>query len=335
MKKQKLIDRVVVQAAAGNGGNGCVAFRREKYVPRGGPSGGDGGRGGHVIFRGSKDEDSLIDLHFAPLLRAEHGEPGGSQEMHGRNGRDLTVLVPCGTEVWDEDTGEMVGDITSDGQELQVARGGKGGLGNVHWVSSTHQVPMEHTPGVEGQARKLRLELKLLADIGLVGLPNAGKSSLVSVLTNAHPKIAAYPFTTLNPAIGTLKLPDYRSLRIADIPGLIEGAHAGAGLGHAFLRHVERSRALVLVIDMAGTDGRNPVDDYRTLVGELKLYRKELAKWPMIVAANKMDLPEATGFLREFRRRVRGRTIVPISAAARTGLTEIIEAIQKLSLLTA
>lgn len=332
MKQRRMIDRVVVQAAAGNGGNGCVAFRREKYVPRGGPSGGDGGRGGHVIFRGSKDEDSLIDLHFAPLLRAEHGEPGGGQEMHGRNGRDLYVLVPCGTEVWDEDTGEMIGDITDDGQELHVAKGGKGGLGNVHWVSSTHQVPTEHTPGADGQTRKIRLDLKLIAEVGLAGLPNAGKSSLVSVLTNAHPKIAPYPFTTLNPIIGTLKLPDYRSVRIADIPGLIEGAHAGAGLGHAFLRHVERSRALVLVIDMAGVDARNPVDDYRTLIQELKLYRKELARRPMIVAANKMDLPEAAANLREFKRRVRGRTIIPVSATTRSGIEELIEAIRQLSL---
>jgi GTP-binding protein len=322
LKTRKFVDHVTVFATAGNGGNGSASFRREKFVPKGGPDGGDGGRGGHVILRGDRDTDSLIALYFAPLLRAGHGGNGAGQQKHGRNGLDKLIKIPCGTEIWDTETDTLLGDIITHGQELIIARGGNGGIGNVHFKSSTHQAPTEQTDGEPGQDVTLRLELKIMADIGLVGFPNAGKSSLLTALSDAHPKVAAYPFTTLNPVLGTVLFEDYTKLRIADIPGIISGAHEGVGLGYDFLRHIERSRFLLLVLDMAGVDTRNPVDDYQSLISELTLYDAELPERPHLVIANKMDLPEAAENMTEFIRQT-GISPLPISTLAGTGIAEL------------
>ncbi len=319
LKTRKFVDHVTVFATAGNGGNGSASFRREKFVARGGPDGGDGGRGGHIILRGDNDTDSLIALYFAPLLRAGHGGNGAGQKKHGRNGLDKLIKIPCGTEIWEKETDTLLGDITTHGQELIIARGGKGGIGNVHFKSSTHQAPIEHTDGEPGQELTLRLELKIMADIGLVGFPNAGKSSLLTVLSDAHPKVASYPFTTLNPVLGTVLFEDYTKLRIADIPGIIKGAHEGIGLGDAFLRHIERSRFLLLVLDMAGVDTRDPVDDYRNLISELELYDADLPERPHLVVANKMDLPEAAENMAEFIKQT-GIRPLPISTMDGTGI---------------
>ena len=307
---------------AGKGGDGCSSFRREACVDKGGPDGGDGGRGGHVVFIGNHDEDSLQRLFYTPLLFAECGVPGRGQKMYGRNGKDLRIKVPCGTSVYNRDTGVLLTDVVSHGQEEIIARGGKGGLGNVHWKTSTHQAPIEFTPGEPGEEFLLNLELKLLADVGLVGFPNAGKSSLLRTISDAHPKVAAYPFTTLNPIVGTVCYPDFSQLRVADIPGLIEGAHEGIGLGHEFLRHLERSRLLLFLIDMAGVDAREPWDDYKALRNELALHNPKLAKYPALVVANKMDLPEAVENLKKFRRRVRV-PIIKISTLDGTGIAEV------------
>ncbi|MCC5848428.1 MAG: GTPase ObgE [Verrucomicrobia bacterium] len=302
MKPILFRDQVKLYVNAGDGGDGGVYFRREKFVPFGGPSGGDGGHGGSVIFRGDVQTDSLMDLYDQPHQRAEHGEKGGTNQCHGKRGQDLVVKVPRGTVVrLEHKHGPIIGEILADGEELKVAQGGKGGLGNVHFKTSSHQAPREFTPGTEGEKKVLWLELKLIADVGLVGYPNAGKSTLLSQLTQAHPKIAAYPFTTCNPIIGTLEFADFRKARMADIPGLIEGAHEGIGLGHDFLRHIERTRLLLFVLDMAGTDGREPLEDFHSLQDELRLYNPELAKRPFLVAANKMDGPGAEEALAAFR----------------------------------
>jgi GTP-binding protein len=328
MKSRRFVDTVNVHIRAGNGGNGCVSFRREKFVPHGGPDGGDGGRGGNVILVGDHDEDSLVRLYFTPEQRAEDGGHGKGSQLHGRNGKDLVIQVPCGTEIHDPRTGIRLGDITKHGQQMILARGGKGGLGNCHWKSSTHQAPREHTDGEAGEEFDVRMELKLLADAGLVGYPNAGKSSVLSRISDAHPRIAAYPFTTLNPIIGTLLFDDYTRIRVADIPGLIDGAHAGRGLGHEFLRHVERSQVLIYVIDMAGMDGRKPYEDYRNLRNELKLHNKELARRPSIIVANKMDLPEAVENLKAFKSKTRTKPL-KVSTLSGDGLDELKEAIRQ------
>jgi len=256
VKTRTFVDHVVVHVRAGKGGDGSSSFRREACVPEGGPDGGDGGRGGHVIFKGSHDVDSLIALYFAPQLFAEDGGAGRGQKMYGRRGKDLIVRVPCGTSVFDSETGAFVADIVEHDQEVIIAEGGNGGLGNVHFKTSTHQVPTEHTPGEEGAELRLRLELKTIADAGLLGFPNAGKSSLLACVSDARPKIASYPFTTLNPIVGTIVYPDFSQLRMADVPGIIEGASTGVGLGIDFLKHLARSRVLVYVIDMAGAAKR-------------------------------------------------------------------------------
>lgn len=317
MKTITFVDRVRMQAQAGNGGNGCRAFRRDKYEPHGGPSGGDGGHGGSVTLRADKNCASLLDLYFQPIQRAVHGEPGRGKDQYGRHGDDRIVRVPLGTEVHDAETGTWVGELVADGAELLVARGGKGGLGNRHFATSSHQAPTETTPGERGELKKLLLEMKTVADIGLVGYPNAGKSSLLRAISPARPKVGAYPFTTLYPVIGTVEYDDFKRIRVADIPGLIEGAHEGIGLGHDFLRHIERTRFLLIVLDMAGTEGRNPVEDYRHLLEELKLHRAELLERPRWIVANKMDLPEAAERLKEFKRRTRQK---PLEISAETGL---------------
>lgn len=329
MKARTFVDSIALQARAGDGGNGCVSFRREKFVPRGGPDGGDGGRGGHVILRADRDEDSLIRIYYSPHQRGGHGGHGRGKGRHGRNGKDCIVAIPCGTEVRERETGALLGDIVAHGDELVVAHGGRGGLGNMHWKSSTHQAPTEHTDGTPGDEVELQLELKIVADVGLVGFPNAGKSSLLSKLSDAHPKVAAYPFTTLNPVIGTVIFPDYSRLRVADIPGLLEGASEGVGLGHAFLRHIERASYLVFVVDMAGVDQRDPYDDYANLRRELQLHKEELIGRSSIVVANKMDLPEAAENLAGFSEKAQCRP-VEVSAERGTGIEELKEAIWEL-----
>lgn len=329
MKQRTFIDSVKVFVKAGNGGNGSYSFRREKFIPYGGPDGGDGGNGGNVVLRGDREEDSLIKLYFVPHQAAGHGGKGLGQQMHGRNGKELIIKVPCGTQVWNMDTGMMMGEILEHGQELIVAHGGKGGIGNVHFKTSTHQAPTEHTEGVLGEELTLRLELKLIADIGLVGFPNAGKSSILTGISDAHPKIAAYPFTTLNPIIGTLIYDDYSRITIADIPGLIKGAHEGIGLGVDFLRHIERAPCLLYVIDMAGTDGRDPAEDYMILREELEFYRKDLLDRPTLVVANKMDIPEAAENLKTFKKKTRTKPI-PISAYTGEGLDKLRETMLKM-----
>lgn len=329
MKARTFVDSCILYAAGGRGGNGCVSFRREKYVAFGGPNGGDGGRGGHVILQADRDTDSLISLYFTPHLRGAPGQHGMGKEMYGRQGKDVVAKVPCGTQVYDEASGVLLAELLDHGGQHIIARGGRGGLGNCHWKTSTHQAPREHTDGDPGQELTLRLELKLVADAGLVGFPNAGKSSLLRCVSDAHPKVAAYPFTTLNPIIGTLKFEDYSSMRLADIPGLIEGAHDGVGLGFRFLRHVERSLFLVFVLDMAGSEDRDPVKDYEDLRRELTLYKEELAERPFIVVANKMDLPEAAQKLKAFKKATKCKPL-PVSALSGDGIPELRERIREM-----
>src|SRR6516162_7915408 len=254
-----LVDEVIISVKAGNGGNGCLAFRREKYVPRGGPSGGDGGRGGDVILTASQHHNTLLHLRFNPEHKAERGRHGEGSNRKGRDGESVEVPVPVGTIVQDAETGDVLHDFTSAGDHYLAAHGGRGGRGNARFATSTHQAPTEHEPGRPGEEKRLRLELKLLADVGLVGFPNAGKSTLISRISAARPKIADYPFTTLEPNLGVVELPDYRSFVVADIPGLIEGAHEGHGLGIQFLRHIERTRLLVHLVDVSEASGRDPV----------------------------------------------------------------------------
>lgn len=316
MKNLTFVDQVRIQAFAGNGGNGVASFRREKFIPYGGPDGGDGGNGGGVFLRASKDVASLLDLHFAPLVRAEHGEKGRNQQQYGRGGRDKVVPVPLGTEVRDFETGEFLGEVLADGDRLQVAQGGRGGLGNMHFQTSTHQAPTEFTEGTPGEIKTLRLTMKTVADVGLVGYPNAGKSTLLSQLSAARPKVAAYPFTTLHPQVGTVVFDATHAVKIADVPGLLKDAHKGVGLGHAFLRHIERTHFLLFVIDMAGYDGRNPTDDFLNLREELRLYNPELAERPYWVLANKMDEPAAQKNLAAFKRKTKEK---PLELAAALG----------------
>jgi len=313
VKTRKFIDQVVVHVRAGKGGDGSGSFRREAFVPLGGPDGGDGGRGGHVIFRGSHDVGSLINLYFAPQLFAEDGIPGGSQKKHGRNGDDLVVEIPCGTEVYNSENGVLVADIVTDGQEVIIARGGDGGLGNIHFKTSTHQAPAEHTPGMPGQEFRFQMELKTMADAGLLGFPNAGKSSLLKCISAAHPRVARYPFTTLNPIVGTIEYEDFSQLKVADVPGIIEGAASGVGLGMRFLKHIARSTVLVYVVDMAGVDNREPWQDYLKLRSEVQQYDASLLDRPSIVIANKMDISCAHENLPRFIQET-GVTPVPVSA---------------------
>ena len=285
---------------SGKGGDGSFSMRREALVEFGGPDGGDGGRGGDVVFKASEHINSLLSLYYDPKCFAQDGGAGQSQKMFGKRGKDLVVPVPLGTEVYEVDTGLLIADITEPGQSVVVAKGGVGGFGNVHFKSSVNQAPTEHTPGGPSEEKRLRLELKTIADAGLLGFPNAGKSSLLSVLSSATPKIASYPFTTLNPVVGTIVYDDYAKIRMADVPGIIEGAAKGVGLGLAFLKHLERSKVLVYVIDMAGTDNREPWTDYEVLKREIDEYSAELADRPHLVVANKMDTAAAQENLPRF-----------------------------------
>jgi GTP-binding protein len=286
----QFIDQVKVYVAAGNGGKGCVSFRREKFIPRGGPNGGDGGRGGHIIFRSTGNINTLLDIRYQKQYRAEKGQHGMGSDMHGRNGKDLVIPVPLGTLVKDEETGEVLYDLTEEGQEYIAAKGGRGGLGNTHFKSATRQAPKFAQPGEPGGERMLVIELKLLADVGLIGLPNAGKSTLISSLSSARPKVADYPFTTLIPNLGVVKYREYQSFVIADIPGLIEGAHKGTGLGFQFLRHVERTSVLLHLVDISEMAEGDPVDNLEKINRELELYSPELIRKPQAVAGTKLDI---------------------------------------------
>jgi GTP-binding protein len=283
------IDEARILVRAGDGGNGCLAFRREKFVPRGGPSGGDGGRGGDVTLVSTVHQNTLLQFRFNPEHKAERGRHGEGSQRTGAEGRSLDVQVPVGTIVYDELTGERLYDFNQPGQRFTVARGGKGGKGNARFATSTHQAPTEHEPGRPGDEKHLRLELKLLADVGLVGFPNAGKSTLISRISAARPKIADYPFTTLEPNLGVVQFADFRSFVVADIPGLIEGAHLGHGLGIQFLRHIERTRLLAHLVDVSDASGRDPVQDFETVMQELASFSDDLVKKPMILVATKMD----------------------------------------------
>ncbi len=298
------VDEVEIRVAAGHGGRGCVAFRREKFVPRGGPSGGDGGHGGSIDIEASAHMNTLVNYRYHPEYQAQRGGHGEGSNRHGRKGKDLALAVPVGTVIFElpEEGGDPVqlADLTEAGQRTRVAKGGLGGWGNSHFATPTNRAPRRADPGLDGEQKRLRLQLKLLADVGLVGYPNAGKSTLISRISAAKPKIASYPFTTLTPHLGVVSLSRDRSFVVADVPGLIEGAHRGLGLGHQFLRHLERTRVLVHLIDVSGESGRDPLADYAAIRRELALYRPEMADKPQIVAANKIDVvadPEAVSRL--------------------------------------
>jgi len=360
------VDHIKIRAKAGDGGRGCVSFRRESFVPRGGPDGGDGGRGGSVIFRAETHVDNLTPFFYEPIVKARNGEPGMGRQCSGKSAPDRVVPVPVGTVVYrlpqdvqreglepsvaygtdstfidfskspeDEEASEgegvkacgfdpeeleRIADLTEPGQEFVLCAGGKGGIGNVHFKSSRNQVPTQYTEGEPGEEGTFYLELRTIADVGLVGYPNAGKSTVLTRVSAAHPKVAPYPFTTLTPHIGVVELPGFQRVTVADIPGLIEGAHENVGLGHEFLRHITRCKLLVFVLDMAGSEGREPIEDLQKLRKELDLYDSRLSERPWIVIANKMDLPDAAEKLAQFKARYRRLETVAISAELGEGV---------------
>src|SRR5579859_3813542 len=385
------IDEIKVYARAGHGGKGCVAFHREAYITKGGPSGGNGGRGGSVILQADHDLNNLIQQYYVPRLIAPDGDNGMGKGMDGHAGKDLIIKVPCGTLVWqlkdttppietkmsspddDEDDdekpmlasstshrpvirhagaymaqeidlsaegessaeesaetkGELVADLTEHGQQFILCKGGRGGLGNRNFATARRQTPRFAQPGEPGEEGSFRLELRLIAEVGLVGYPNAGKSTLLTAISHARPKVAPYPFTTLHPQVGIVEYPDWHRLTVCDVPGLIEGAHKNVGLGHAFLRHIKRCKILVLLLDMAGTDNRKPWDDYKQLLAELELYDPSLLEKPRLVVANKMDEPAAEKYLKQFKKKFRKLKVLPISAAFDQGMEKFRETIRK------
>jgi len=323
------VDIAKVYVKGGDGGDGVAAFRRELYVPEGGPSGGDGGNGGDLIFRVDEGLRTLMDFRYQKHFKAKRGEKGRNKSQHGANAEPTIVRVPPGTVVIDDDTKEVIADMTRHGQEVVVAKGGRGGRGNMRFATANNPAPHIAEKGEEGQERWVILELKVMADVGLVGFPSVGKSTLLSVVSAAQPKIGAYHFTTITPNLGVVDIDEGRSFVMADLPGLIEGAHQGVGLGHDFLRHVERTRVIAHVVDMSGSEGRDPYEDWVAINEELRLYNEKLASRPQIVVANKMDVPEAELYLEEFRNKLNENghgdmEIYPISAATRQGIRELL-----------
>ena len=318
------IARITVKA--GNGGNGLVSFHREKYVPDGGPDGGDGGRGGNIVFKADKTLTTLVDFAHKKVFTARNGEDGRARRSFGKKGEDLYIYVPVGTVIRDAKSGRVMKDMSENEEEFIAAYGGNGGWGNVHFASATRQTPKFAKDGLKGQERELILELKLIADVGLAGFPNVGKSTLLSAVSAARPKIANYHFTTLEPNLGVVKMGEGKSFVMADIPGLIEGAHEGVGLGHEFLRHIERTRLIVHIVDVSGIEGRNPIEDFEKINEELSLYSQSLAQRPQIVAANKTDIITDVSLLEEFRKYIadKGIKLFEISAAAHKGTKELI-----------
>lgn len=324
------IDYVTIEVEAGKGGNGAVSFRREKYVPRGGPDGGDGGHGGDIIVVASSDINTLAGFRYKKLFKAESGQNGRGSNRHGKNGEDLEIMVPMGTIIVDCDTDRLLADLDSPEQRYVLAQGGKGGRGNARFANSVTRAPKNAEMGLPGEQLKVKMELKLVADVGLIGFPNAGKSTLLSVISSARPKIADFPFTTINPNLGVVYGPQKdQSFVAADIPGLIEGAHEGKGLGHQFLRHVERTRLLVHVIDIASVEGRNPVEDYRRINYELQQFNPALAKLPQLVVLNKIDLLDSHDPINKFRSEVPGVEVLGISAATTKGIEKLVSRIAK------
>jgi GTP-binding protein len=391
------VDSVKISVRAGHGGNGCVALLREAFRPKGGPCGGDGGKGGDVVLEACHDINNLIAQYYNPKIHAKNGMPGQGKGKTGKSGPTVVVKVPCGTTIWrivdsqdamieaayqsqasdsladegessiqNEDSDatpglirhrgderaleidldelaeqeaaakagthrELVADLIEDGQQFLLCRGGRGGLGNQHFANSKHQTPRFAQPGQPGEEGKFQLELRILAEVGLVGYPNAGKSTVLSAISKARPKVAPYPFTTLHPQIGVMEFSDYHRMTVCDIPGLIDGAHQNVGLGHAFLRHIQRCKALVLMIDMAGVDARKPWDDFKQLRRELELYDPEMLTKPFVVAANKMDMDESVSNLRSFKRRIRGVQVIELAAAFDEGVPALKEAMRSLA----
>ena len=348
------VDQIRIHAKGGDGGNGCVSFRREKFVPKGGPDGGDGGKGGDVILRTDVHTDNLVDFYYQPLLRAKRGEHGLGKNMYGKAGADSLYKVPPGTLIYRIPTQtleppaagelaespparvaiapsdcEFVTDLTAENQEFVLCKGGAGGKGNTHFKSSTNRAPRQSTEGQAGEEGFFLLELRKIADVGLVGYPNAGKSTLLAAISAAHPKIAPYPFTTLNPIVGVVDFDGYQRAKVADIPGLIEGAHRNVGLGHDFLRHIVRCRLLVFVLDIAGSEGRNPMEDLGSLRRELDLYDPTLSDRGWIIVANKIDLPDSEENLRILQSRFADRVIVPMAAAEGRGIPEFKNALRQ------
>ncbi len=329
------VDNLKIFAKAGDGGNGVVHWIRHKYVPKGGPDGGDGGRGGHVILRVDHHTDSLRHYFYNPRQIAENGRDGSRQGMTGRGGKDLVLKVPAGTVVFaqaeDGTKGEMIADLTHTGEEFVLCRGGKGGFGNEHFKSSVNRAPQEATPGEDGQEGHFFFELRKIADAGMVGFPNAGKSSLVAALSGAKPKIAAYPFTTLQPMVGVMEYPGFLRATVADIPGLIEGAADNRGLGHEFLRHIMRCRVLLFVVDTAGSEGREPWDDIAALRKEVSLYSQELAERPWLIVANKLDLEDAAPKLKILKQRFKKIELVATSTVGDPGVDALKERLRELA----
>jgi len=359
----KFVDQVRIHAKAGDGGDGCCAFRREKFVPRGGPDGGNGGEGGAIILEADVHTDNLVSLYYEPNIRAQRGGHGQGKSQHGRGADSTIVKVPVGTIIYqlpdqaphdptafereplkekeeeaeatpksrlDVRTLEPIADLSVPGQQYVLCSGGQGGKGNKHFKSSTNRAPRRTTDGDPGQEGWFALELRTIADVGLVGYPNAGKSTLLTKISAAHPRVAPYPFTTLNPVVGVVELSGYKRATVADIPGLIEGAHENKGLGHEFLRHVVRCKLFLFVIDMAGSEGRDPLEDFQSLRKELKLYDPTLVDRPWVIAANKMDLPEAKENLKRFKTKVRKAQIIPISAGEGEGISDIRDLLESL-----
>lgn len=326
------IDKAKIFIKAGDGGDGRISFRREKYVPNGGPDGGDGGDGGNIVFEVDENMRTLMDFRYKRKHVAENGEMGGVNNSSGKSAEELVIKVPAGTVLRDEETGALLGDLKNPGDRVVVARGGKGGKGNQHFATPTRQAPRFAQPGEKGLERWIEMELKLLADVGLVGFPNVGKSTFLSIVTSAKPKIANYHFTTLVPNLGVVDLGDGRSFVIADIPGLIEGAHSGVGLGHDFLRHVERTKVLIHLLDTSGLEGRDPLEDFYKINDELKLYSEKLVNKPQVVACNKMDLPESAENYRKVSDELgkKGYEIFAISAATREGITPLLDRVYNL-----